>query len=124
MNAFSVLRRFRALQRSRLPFLKTIVDFDLVIEIGYCQEMGMPITLKQLFLADIGPAATVQRRLARLKAQGVVLQARSDRDRRVVQLVISADVIRSFKRLASLSRRGERRPAARLRGERKKPLAR
>ncbi|MFZ5511655.1 MAG: hypothetical protein ACOZCP_16545 [Pseudomonadota bacterium] len=100
------------------------MDLDLVIEIGYCQEMGMPITLKQLFLADIGPAATVQRRLARLKAQGVVLQARSDRDRRVVQLVISADVVRSFKRLASLSRRGERRPMGRLRGERKKPLAR
>lgn len=104
MKIFSALRRFRALQRSRLPFLKTIVDLDLVIEISHAQERGDPITLKQLFVAQIGPAATVQRRLARLKKQGVVQQVRSDRDRRVVQLIVRPDVVRSFKRLAYLSR--------------------
>lgn len=114
MKIFSALRRFRALQRNRLPFLKTIVDLDLVIEISHAQESGDPITLKQLFIAQIGPAATVQRRLARLKKQGVVQQVRSDRDRRVVQLIVRPDVVRSFKKLAYLSREeGEAHPAKR-----------
>ena len=44
----------------RLPFLKSVIDFDIVIEIGYAEEMEQPLTLKQLFLLDISSRSTVR----------------------------------------------------------------
>lgn len=113
MTIFETLRRCRALQKRRLPFLKSVVDFDLVTEIGYAQEQGTPLTVKQLFLADIGPAATVHRRLARLKMQGIVRQVRSNNDARVVQLMLDAAVMRKFGKFNTLASVPQRGPAGR-----------
>jgi len=35
---------FKSLQ---LPFLKSVVDFHIVIEIGYAEVQGQPLTLKR-----------------------------------------------------------------------------
>ena len=76
MKPFAALRAMRRFQKAQLPFLETLEDLAVLTEIGFHQEQGTPISLKQLFLAEIGAAATVQRRLARLKRLGVVQQLR------------------------------------------------
>ncbi len=54
---------------------------------------------------DIGSAATLERRLARMKRLGVVVQARSEVDRRNVELKLSPKTWRTFQRYSARSRR-------------------
>jgi hypothetical protein len=93
------MRRF---QKTQLPFLQTLEDFALVTEIGFHQEQGVPISRKQLFLAEIGAAATVQRRLARLKKLGVVRQITRDDDRRMARLTINPELNPVFRRYVAV----------------------
>ena len=102
MNTFGKLHELRALQRRQLPLLHSIEDFDVIVEIGYHEELGRPLTLKRLFLQNIGSVATVQRRLSRLKRLGVVLQTRSAQDRRNLELSVSPDVRRLYRRMDRL----------------------
>ncbi len=53
MKLFTGLKKIREYERQQLPFLKSVVDFDIVIEIGYAEEQGQPLTLKQLFLLNV-----------------------------------------------------------------------
>ncbi len=53
MKLFTGLKKIREFEKQQLPFLKSVVDFDIVIEIGYAEEQGQPLTLKQLFLLNI-----------------------------------------------------------------------
>ena len=74
MKLFTGLRKIREFEKLQLPFLKSVVDFDIVIEIGYAEEEGQPLTLKQLFLLNISSRTTVRRKLARLIEQGIVFR--------------------------------------------------
>jgi DNA-binding HxlR family transcriptional regulator len=51
---------------------------------------------------EIGSVATLERRLARLKRLGIVVQARSDVDKRNVELKLSPRVNRIFQRYSAL----------------------
>ena len=102
MRIFHQLRVLREFQRRHLPFLKTVEDLELVREIGIHQFHGKPLTLKLLLLQGIGSAATVQRRLGRLKRLGVVHQARASYDKRVMELTISPRTWRIYERLGVL----------------------
>jgi hypothetical protein len=106
MTAFGKLHELRTLQRRQLPLLHSIEDFDVVVEVGYHEDLGHPLTLKRLFLQNIGSVATVQRRLSRLKRLGVVLQTRSLRDRRNLELTVSPEVRRLYRRLEKVLTRG------------------
>jgi DNA-binding MarR family transcriptional regulator len=105
VKVFSTLRALRAYEREHLPFLLTLEDFDVIREIGYHQESGTPLTLKLLFLQNIGSVATIQRRVRRLKRLGVVHQRRSDADRRNVELTVDPEVLNAYKRMSSLLKR-------------------
>lgn len=50
MRTFERLRTVRAFERRALPYVKSLEDWDLLIEIGYHQEQGKLINLKQLLL--------------------------------------------------------------------------
>jgi DNA-binding MarR family transcriptional regulator len=89
MKLFAALRKIREFERLQLPFLKTVIDFDIVIEIGYAEEEGKPLTLKQLFLLNISSRTTVRRRLARLIEQGIVVRRKKPKDNRTTILTIS-----------------------------------
>lgn len=102
MSTFGRLHELRTLQRRQMPLLHSIEDFDVVVEIGYHEELGHPLTLKRLFLQNIGSVATVQRRLSRLKRLGVVLQTRSPRDRRNLELSVSPEVHRLYRKIDRL----------------------
>ena len=89
MKLFTGLKKIREYERQQLPFLKSIVDFDIVIEIGYAQEQGQPLTLKQLFLLNIRSRTTVRRKLAMLIEQGIIIRRKHANDQRASFLVIS-----------------------------------
>jgi DNA-binding MarR family transcriptional regulator len=102
MHLFQKLRALRAFEKLHLDFLDTLEDHHLIGEIGYHQAKGSPVTLKQLFLLDVGSIATVQRRLRRLKQLGFVQQRRAPRDRRSVQLTLSPKCLRVFSKYDTL----------------------
>ena len=102
MRLFQRLKALREFEKAHLPFLKTIEDFDIVCEIGVRQESGNRITMKELFLADIGAVSTVQRRLSRLRKLGAIEQFSHNGDGRVIELLLSAEVGALYKRYAAL----------------------
>jgi hypothetical protein len=85
-----------------LPFIETLEDLELVREFGLHQAQGRPVTLKTLFVKGYGSVATVQRRIARLKRLGAVVQAKADYDKRLATLALSAAVWRSYDQLNRL----------------------
>jgi len=112
VRVFERLRALRTFEKQHLGFLRTIEDHDLVREIGFHQAEGKPLTLKQLFLLDVGSVATVQRRLRRLKQLGIVHQHRSALDGRAVELTLTPKCLKLFEKYEPLLRfpaRGERR---------------
>ncbi len=94
MKLFTGLKKIREFERQQLPFLKSIVDFDIVIEIGYAQEQGQPLTPKQLFLLNMSSRTTVRRKLARLTEQGIVIRRKHANDHRVRLLIISPSSVK------------------------------
>ena len=94
MKLFTGLKKIRELERLQLPFLKSLFDFDIVIEIGYAEEQGQPLTLKQLFLLNICSRTTVRRKLARLIEQGIVIRRKHVNDHRSSLLIISPSSVK------------------------------
>jgi DNA-binding MarR family transcriptional regulator len=94
MKLFTGLKQIREFERLQLPFLKSIADFDIVIEIGYAEEQEQPLTLKQLLLLNISSRATVRRRLARLIEQGIIIRRKHANDQRASLLIISPSSVK------------------------------
>ena len=92
----------RAFEKRSLPFVKSLEEFDLVIEIGYHQEQRKALTLKQGLPAGIGSIATVERRLSVLKEMGVVVLKRSKEDARTVELTLSPKVCNTYRQYRDL----------------------
>jgi hypothetical protein len=90
MKLFACLKKIREFERLQLPFIHSVIDFDIIIEIGYGQEQKKELTPKQLVLLKIGSAATVRRRLAKLTQQGIVVRRANTNDRRSEFLTLSA----------------------------------
>src|SRR5258707_647201 len=96
MKLFEALRKIRELERVQLPFLRSLIDLDIVIEIGYAEENKQPLTPKQLFLLDLGSLTTVRRRLTKLVGEGIIMRRTNSSDQRSAFLTVSR---RSFKQL-------------------------
>ncbi len=94
MTIFTGLKKIREFERRQLPFLKSIVDFDIVIDIGYAEEQEQPLTLKQLLLLNISSRATVRRKLTRLIEQGIVVRRKHANDHRASLLIISPSSVK------------------------------
>jgi DNA-binding MarR family transcriptional regulator len=102
MRVFERMRALRAFENQHLLFQKTDGHQHLIGEIGHHQAAGKPLTLKQLFLLDIGSIATVQRHLRRLKELGLVQHHRSARDRRSVEITLTPKCVRIFAKYDTL----------------------
>jgi DNA-binding MarR family transcriptional regulator len=94
MKLFAGLRKIRGFQRLQLPYLKSMSDFDIVLEIGYAEEQGHPLTLKQLFLLNISSRTTVRRKLGSLIEQGIITRRQHQSDGRASLLTISPSSIK------------------------------
>ena len=104
MKLFTGLKKIREFERQQLPFLKSVVDFDIVIEIGYAVEQGQPLTLKQLFLLNFGSRTTVRRKLAKLIEQGIVFRRKHADDAGGIQSVHLGFALAAIERHARLFR--------------------
>jgi DNA-binding MarR family transcriptional regulator len=89
MKLFTGLKKIRDFERRHLPFLRSVIDFDIVIEIGYAEEQGQPLTLKQLLLLNICSRTTVRRKLATLIEQGIIIRRKHANDHRASLLMIA-----------------------------------
>lgn len=89
MTPFKKLKTIRMFEKRHLPHLRTHEDFDIVVEIGFHQENGTPLTLKGLVLLNISSPATIQRRICALEQDGVITRTRCPSDRRSVELGVS-----------------------------------
>ena len=89
MKLFAELRKMREFERLQLAFMNSLIDFDIIIEIGYAKEQNQALTPKQLFLLKLSSVTTVRRRLARLTAQGIVKRRINPKDRRSTTLTLS-----------------------------------
>jgi len=96
MKLFSALKKIRELERVQLPFIKSIVDMDILIEIGYAEEQERPLTLKQVLLLNLSSRTTVRRRLAKLLEQGIVRRRKNAYDQRSSLLTISSSSLKLF----------------------------
>jgi hypothetical protein len=94
MKLFTGLKKIRDLERLQLPFLKSVIDWDIVVEIGYEEEHGRALTLKGLYLLDICSRGTMRRKLANLIDQGIISRRRQTSDRRTSLLLISPGTVR------------------------------
>lgn len=103
MKTFERLKKIRAFERRNLQALKTCEDFDIVIEVGHAEELGKPLTVKQLLLLKLGSPSTIRRRLNHLKQAGVIRQKRSPDDSRVALLELDGSIHRTFHHYVRLS---------------------
>jgi DNA-binding MarR family transcriptional regulator len=94
MHIFTGLKKIREFERRQLPFLRTVVDFDIVIEIGYAEEQGKSLTLKQLFLLNLSSRTTVRRKLTQLIEQEIVIRRKHANDNRSSLLTISPSIVK------------------------------
>jgi DNA-binding MarR family transcriptional regulator len=93
LRLFAGLRKLRALEKRHVPFARSLAEFDLIIEIGYHEERGSPITYKHLLTLGLFGRSTLNRRLNGLIGQGVLLRARSAQDGRTVIFGISRSAV-------------------------------
>ena len=96
MKLFASLKKIREYERGQLPFLKSIIDYDIVIEVGYAEELGNPLTLKQLLLLKLSSRTTVRRKLSRLIREGVIKTRKNARDGRSSHLLIAPTSLKTF----------------------------
>ena len=102
MKLFTGLKKIREFERLQLPFLKSVIDFDIIIEIGYAEERGQPLTLKQLFLLEFGSRTTVRRKLAKLIEQGIVIRRKHANDHRASLLIVSPSGVKMLSKYGGL----------------------
>jgi hypothetical protein len=102
MGVFAALRTTRAFRRRHLDFLETQEDCDVVLEIGFHQERGNPLTMKHLQLLGLASVPTLQRRLRRLRQVGAIVARKSQIDGRAVELVLSPKLMRTYARYGQL----------------------
>lgn len=95
MTPFKKFKKVKSVL-SEMPGIKTYKDFDILIEIGYHQEEGNPLTLKQLMLLKIASQATVRRYLNGLVRDGMVEKFASTGDQRSVELRLSASTCKTL----------------------------
>jgi hypothetical protein len=98
MTIFNRLTRIRKFEKSHLPFLVTLEDFDIARVIGLHQENAQLLLLKQLYLEGIGSYATVTRRVGKLRAGGYVMAKPWGTDKRAMALTLSPAVQRIYHR--------------------------
>lgn len=92
---FKTLKALRSAYTA-LPGITSCREYEIMIEIGYHQEMGAPLTLKRLLLLDIASDSTVHRHLRLLVGKGMAMKSNSSQDRREVHLELSPLALAHF----------------------------
>jgi DNA-binding MarR family transcriptional regulator len=95
MPSFKRLKELKSVL-SEFPGVKTYKELDILVEIGYHQEQGAPLTLKQLLELNIASPATVRRYIVHLVGAGLIRKSVSVRDHRSVVFELSDTTIQTM----------------------------
>jgi hypothetical protein len=95
---FAGLKKMRDLERLHLPFVRSVADFDIVIEIGFAEEQGKPLTVKQFVLLNICSHSTIRRKLSVLVRKDIVIRRKHATDNRTTHLFISSAALKMLDR--------------------------
>jgi hypothetical protein len=93
-NFFLAKCLLREFERNELHFIGSLEDLDLVWLIGYAQQTGKPVGLKELLNGNFGSPKTVQRRIERLRRLLIVEYTRSEEDARRIQLFLTPETLK------------------------------
>ena len=80
------LARFNQARRHKLPFLRTLEDLDLLLEIRRAERCRAPLSMSEVLRLRLGSFATLQRQIRRLRGSDALVQRRSHLDRRQLHL--------------------------------------
>jgi hypothetical protein len=98
---FAGLKKMRDLERLNLPFVRSVADFDIVIEIGFAEEQGKPLTVKQFVLLNICSHSTIRRKLSVLVRKDIIVRRKLATDNRTTHLLISSTALKMLGRYGS-----------------------
>lgn len=93
-NFFLSKTLFREFERKHLRFIHSLEDLDLIWAIGYAQQSGHSVGLKELVHAEFGSPKTLQRRLDRLRDRGVIIHRQSSDDARRIEFFLADETIK------------------------------
>jgi len=97
-NFFLAKCLLRDFERNELHFIGSLEDLDLVWVIGYAQQTGKPVGLKELLDGKYGSPKTVQRRIDRLRRLLIVQYTRSEGDARRIHLFLTPETLKRVDR--------------------------
>lgn len=103
-GCFALWRSLRRFEKQDFPFMESAEDRDVLIEIGYHQEIRQALTMSGLLSLRIGAEATIERRVRRLKQLGVVVQEFHPTDKRQRLLLLSDECRQRYGRSVRLLR--------------------
>lgn len=95
MPSFKHIKEIKSIL-DEFPGIKTYKELDILIEVGYHQEMDTPLTVKQLLSLGIASQATVRRHLDQLIQSGMVTKGILVNDHRAVILLLSPSTIKAM----------------------------
>lgn len=104
-RAFSLLKIIRDYNHSRFPFVRTRLDFDLLLFIGHRQVLGRPMNLTDILTSNLGSVSTVVRHLGRLEKLGVVLKRKAAADKRNVHYFLAESHLEAMRELVEYLQR-------------------
>ena len=84
----------------RFPYVQTVEDAYLLLDIAAHEEQGCPMTVKAILHSGIGSYATLPRRIRRLERLGVVVRRRGARDGRVREAILHASARKALTQFA------------------------
>lgn len=97
-NFFLAKCLLREFERNELHFIGSLEDLDLVWGIGFGQQTGSPIGLKELLNGKYGAPKTVQRRLERLRRLMIIDARRSNSDARRIEFFLTPRTLQRIDR--------------------------
>lgn len=98
-RAFRLLKLIRDYNHSRFPFLRTQLDFDLLLFIGHRQTLEKPMNLTDILTSNLGSVSTVVRHLGRLEKLGVVVKRKAATDKRNVHYFLAQNHLTAMREL-------------------------
>ena len=85
-----------------LPFVHSLEEHQILIEIGAADQARCPLGFKQLGLLKLAPPSTLQRRLKKLLAKRIIKKVTQRTDGRRVAYSLTARTLAAYKRFVTL----------------------
>lgn len=95
--SFKQLRVASINRKLLLPFVRSLLDHDILIAIGAADEVHAPLGYKQLVLLDLAPPTTLQRRLKTLVGNRAISRSTRRGDGRLVSYSLTRKTLAAYK---------------------------